>query len=178
VPQQFFIDRVTYGYWAGREKKLRKSNAVGTEDGRLSDDLATMLKPQLRNALDHPVRREVLRALCRGRGPRSVVELDTELRGYRRSQLGYHLQVLCQSGSVASSPVSAEGSDHVRYASEVHGDRSVQAVLRATEGGDRERREAAAAAESSSLLTMFRVPRRVRTIRLRGRGGIDSERES
>jgi hypothetical protein len=87
------------------------------------------------------------------------------------------LRVLQRSGAVATSRTGADpGRD--RYASEVAGDGRVGAVLRATEKGDRERREVVESANASPALTMFRVPRPVRTIRLRSRRKIDAEGES
>src|SRR3954447_17444385 len=148
-------------YWR-QEREMGKADSVEAGDGRLSAQLAATLEPKLQDALDHPVRREVLRVLVRGERLRSVTELGAELPGFRLSQLSYHLQVLRRMGTVAS---------------EVAGDGRVRAVLRATEQWDRARREAAAAASASPLLTMFRVPRPGRTIRLRSRGKIDSERE-
>src|SRR3954469_9793448 len=127
---------------------MGKVNSVKGEDGRLSAQLAATLEPNLQDALDHPVRREVLRVLVRGERSRSIIELGAQLPGFRLSQLSYHLQVLRRSGAVAS---------------EVAGDEPVRAVLRATEAWDREQREAAARASASPLLTMFRVPRPIHT---------------
>jgi DNA-binding transcriptional ArsR family regulator len=148
------------------------------EEGRLSGQLAAMLKPEFHDALDHPIRREVLRALSRSDQPRGVAEIGAELHSFRLSQLSYHLQVLRRAGTVALSP-AGRGTDRGRalYASEVDGDGQVKAVLRATEQWDRKQREAAAEANVSPLLTMFRVPRPVRTIRLRSRSRIDAEQE-
>jgi len=139
---------------------MGKADFVAGEDGRLSAHLAATLEPKLQDALDHPVRREVLRVLVRGEGSRSVTDLGSELSAFRLSQLSYHLQVLRRSGSVGS---------------EVAGDGRVRAVLRATEQWDRERTEVAAGASRSPLLTMFRVPRPTHTIRLRARSKIDAE---
>jgi DNA-binding transcriptional ArsR family regulator len=157
---------------------MRKADSVEPGDGRLSADLAATLDPQRLDALDHPVRREVLRTLNRKVRPRTITEIGSELPGFPLSQLSYHLHVLRRSGTIAaeSSAISA-GHTGARYASDVCEDGSIRAVLRATEQWDRERREAAAAASASPLLTMFRVPRPVRTIRLRSRGKTDSERE-
>jgi len=152
--------------------------AFETQDGRLSGQLAAELEPELRDALDHPIRREVLRALAGSRKSHSISELGVELRGFRDGQLYYHLQVLQQAGAVALEPADeGAGQGRARYASAVPEVREVRAVLRATEQWDRKQREAAAAAMASPLLTMFRVPRPVRTIRLRGRREIDGGRE-
>lgn len=158
---------------------MAKGNSVAAEDGRLAERLAASLDPKLRDALDHPIRRELLRTLNEGRRSQSAAEVATELRAFRPSQLDYHLQVLRLSGAVASVPADlGTGQGRARYASEVGDDGRVKAVLRATERWDRELREAAAEANLSPLLTMFRVPRPVRTIRLRGRKAVEAEQES
>jgi len=137
-----------------------------------------MLGPELQDALDHPFRREVLRTLNREGRARSVAELGAELPALRRAQLAYHLQVLRRLGAVAPGPAGpGAGRGHAHYASGVLEDEEVRAVLRATERVDRERREAAAAANVSPLLAMFRVPRPVHTIRLRSRGNLEVEQD-
>lgn len=155
---------------------MGKADSVEAGDGRLSPRLATMLEPNLRDALDHPFRRGVLRSLNRTGQSWSVAEIGAELPSLRQAQLSYHLQVLLRSGAVANEAAGA-GRDRARYASEVLEDDEVRSVLRATEQWDRERQEAVAASNVSALLTMFRVPRPVRTIRLRGQGRIDTERD-
>jgi hypothetical protein len=155
---------------------MGKADSVEAGDGRLSAHLAAALGPKLQDALDHPVRREVLRGLNRSERSRSISEIGAELPAFRLGQLNYHLQVLRQSGTVASEPADAGmGQVRAQYGSEVAGDGQVRAVLRATEQWDREQREAAAGASASPLLTMFRIPRPTRTIRLRGRSKIDAE---
>jgi len=154
---------------------MAEGEIVEGGDGRLPARMAAMLDPKLQDALDHPVRRELLRALGRDGGTKNVAEIGAELRGIRLSQLGYHLQVLRRSGSVVSTGGPGIDCKRPRYASQVAGDGQVRAVLRATERSDRERREAALRAGASPLLTMFRVPRPVVTVRLRGRQEIDLE---
>jgi DNA-binding transcriptional ArsR family regulator len=156
---------------------MRKTEPSGEKGGRLPRRLMVTLDPDIQDALDNPVRRELLRTLDRRGNPVTVGEVMVELRPYRRSQLGYHLQVLLRAGVVASEPEVTIRGDSARYASEMSADGSVRAVLRATEHWDRERREAMAASNASPLLTMFRVPRPVRTIRLRSQGRIDAERD-
>jgi DNA-binding transcriptional ArsR family regulator len=157
---------------------MGKADSLGMGDGRLPARLAETLDPGLQDALEHPVRREVLRTLSHKPRPRTIAEIGADLHGYPAGQLDYHLQVLRRSGAVAAESTDV-GADRAgaRYGSEVFEDGQIRAVLRATEKWDRERREAAAAASASPLLTMFRVSRAVRTIRLRSRGRIDSERE-
>jgi DNA-binding transcriptional ArsR family regulator len=158
---------------------MEKAGPVEGGSGRLAAHLAATLDPKLQDALDHPVRREVLRAF-HGKGrSRSVAEIGARLP-VRAGQLSYHLRVLRDSGTIVPEPAGV-GIDRgrARYASEVCGDRDVRSVLRATERWDREQTEALARANASPLLAMFRLPRPVRTIRLRGRArsasGPDSE---
>jgi DNA-binding transcriptional ArsR family regulator len=148
---------------------MGKADSVEGGDGRLSARMAAMLEPKLRDALDHPVRRELLRALSQDGRAKNVTELGADLGGFRLSQIGYHLQVLRRSGSVVSTGGPGIDRNRPRYASQVAADGQVRAVLRATERWDRERREAALSKGASPLLTMFRVPRPTVTIRLRGR---------
>lgn len=154
---------------------MGKADSVDAGSGRLSPGLAATLGPEFQDALDHPVRRELLRALNRSQRSQGVAELGAGLSGFRLSQLGYHLQVLRRSGSIVSTGGPGIDRSRPRYASQVSEDEQVRAVLRATERWDRERREAVAAAASAPLLTMFRVPRPAVTIRLRGRGRLDPE---
>jgi len=135
---------------------MGKADVVETEDGRLPAALAASLEPKLQDALGHPVRREVLRALHGGERARSVAEIDAQLP-FRAGELGYHLQVLQRLGAVASKPVSAPARRVTELASEVGGDGRVRSVLRATERWDRERRELAAKASASPLLSRNRA---------------------
>jgi DNA-binding transcriptional ArsR family regulator len=146
---------------------MGKADVVETEDGRLPAALAVSLEPKLQDALGHPVRREVLRALHGDERACSAAEIDAQLP-FRPSQLGYHLRVLQRLGAVVSKPASAPTPRDPEFASEVHGNGRVRSVLGATERWDRERCETAAKASASPLLTMFRTPRPIRTIRLRG----------
>src|SRR5690349_5945488 len=124
---------------------MGKANFVETPDGRLSTRLAVMLPHSLQDALDHPIRREILRALTRGERSHSLNAIRIEFRELQAGQLNYHLQVLRRSGAM-------ESSDSL----------PVRGVLRATEQWDKRRREEVTA-DASPLLTMFRVPRPVRT---------------
>jgi DNA-binding transcriptional ArsR family regulator len=149
---------------------------IGAGDDRLFARLAARLDPELQGALNHPVRREVLRSLNRGGRPSDFAEVAIDLPGFPRNQLRYHLAVLRQSGAIAAIGVSPELS-HPRFTSQVRDDERVRAVLRATEARDREQREAMTAASVSPVLTMFRVPRPVHTIRLRSQRNTEAERE-
>src|SRR3954466_14561427 len=156
---------------------MGKPESVAAEDGRLSAALAAKLTPKLQDALGHPVRREILRTLNRSERWWSAAEIRAQLT-YDSSQLDYHLRVLGCAGAIASpTPGVAADRDRTQYVSEVSNDGHVQSVLRATGGWDGEQKRATATAAASPLLTMFRVPRPVRAIRLRGRSTIDAEHE-
>jgi DNA-binding transcriptional ArsR family regulator len=153
-------------------------DAVEAEDGRLAANLAASLEPRVKDALDHPLRREVVRILSRDRHPRSVTELQAELPPFGPEQLGYHLRVLQEAGVVAAKADGAGAAGaHARYGSAAAEDGRIRAVLRATERWDRQLREARASRKASPLLTMFRAPRPIRTIRLRG-GRADADRDA
>lgn len=148
-------------------------------EDRLPGQLAAKLDPSLQDALNHPVRREVLRALHRSARCQSVFEIRAALHAYRPGQLRYHLQVLRRSGVIGSDPAgSAAAVGEPRFGSEVLEDGEVKAVLRATERHDREKREARVAVGGSPQLSMFRTPRPIHTIRLRGRTKIPGEQSS
>lgn len=160
-----------------RRQPMQRDSFMPRET-RLPSELIARLEPKLRDALDHSLRREIVRILNQRGVSRSFAEIEVELRACGLSRLGYHLQVLRRTGAVATEQAGVSACrGQARYASAVFDDGQVRAVLRATERGDREMREAMAVASVSPLLTMFRVPRPVRTIRLRSRGQIDMERE-
>lgn len=124
---------------------MGKLECAESDDGRLSADLAAMLEPELQDALDHPVRREILRGL-NGRGrARTPAELAARLAPLSLSQINYHLQVLAGGGAIVGSGGDGGGAP---YLSDVSDKPQVIAVLQATERADRERRRAASAAGS------------------------------
>lgn len=129
-------------------------------------DFAARLNPRMQTALGHSLRREILRALDDGGRFRSLGEILPELVPYARGAVVYHLQVLRSAGAIEDDgdredPLSRQPV----YRSVVAED--VRAALRATEQWDLDRRRAEAEESASSLLTMFRLPRAVRTIRLK-----------
>lgn len=133
------------------------SEAGACIDGRLADELAAILEPKLQDALNHPTRREILRVLHASEQPCSVTEILGKLSPLKRSEVSYHLTVLRNCGAVTGDS---------RYRSSVADDPKVRAALRATEREDLGCRGAEKKGGSSGLLTMFRVPRPERTIRL------------
>jgi DNA-binding transcriptional ArsR family regulator len=154
-------------------------DSIEPPDDRFPGQLAAELEPKLQDALDHPVRRELLRILNRSARSQGMAELRTELSALRPSQLRYHLQVLRRSELVAASSAASNGDGGgPRFASEVVDDGDIRVILRATEGRDRERKETLAAAGGALHLTMFRIPRPVHTIRLGGRARARGDRSS
>ena len=141
-------------------------------DGRLDDELAASLEPKLQGALNHPARREILRFLHGARRGCCLTEMVGELAPLTRGQVSYHVLVLRDSGSVfvdGFRPATRERE--ALYRSALVDDAGTCAALGATARSDRERREAARRSNSSSLLSMFKVPRPTRTIRLGERAG-------
>lgn len=133
-------------------------------------DLAARLEPRLQTALSHSLRREILRALDGGGRFRSVGEFLPELVPCTRGAVAYHLRVLCSVGAIVGDGDSeATANGQPAYKSLVAEDAGVRAALRATEQWDLERRRGEMEETASPLLTMFRLPRAVRTIRLKAR---------
>ncbi|HEU5064065.1 MAG TPA: hypothetical protein VFT79_13080 [Solirubrobacterales bacterium] len=144
------------------------SEGVCTE-GRLDDELAAALEPKLQDALNHPTRRDLLRVLHRSGRPCGVTAMLGKLPPLKRGEIDYHLKVLRDGGAVfVDGTLAAPGGREWLYRSALMEDAKVRLTLRATEREDRKRREGAKG--SSGLLTMFRVPRPDRTIRLGTRG--------
>lgn len=107
---------------------------------RLPLELAELLTPPLEHALNHPLRREVLRALHRSEGPRSASELvDVCQPATSVTALNYHAAVLerCDLVRVIENDVAGEGFNR-RYASTVSEDVQIIAILGATEPLDRQ----------------------------------------
>ena len=150
---------------------------VGADDGRLTTELAASLEPHLQDALNHPLRREILRVLRTGEGSRGVTAILGGLAPLSRSDVSYHLEILRSSDVVVLDDVRPGPAGGERfYESTVREDAQVAAALRATAAFDREHREARRADRSSRLLTMFRVPKPVRTLRLGLDAGSGTER--
>lgn len=137
------------------------------EDGRLAAEMLAILEPEFQDALNHPTRREILRALHEESRSRSVTEIHGELAPLRRGEVAYHAQVLRDSeclGVVGSRP--APGGQENVLASLVAGSDQVLLVLRATRHQDHNHRRRTAAESSPGLMAMFRLPRPTHTVRL------------
>jgi DNA-binding transcriptional ArsR family regulator len=151
------------------------ADGVVAEDGRLVTDLAATLEPRLQDALNHPTRRDALRVLHGTKRPQSVAEVLGKLPPLTRGEIGYHLQVLQDSGcvTVTSTRPGPAGRERL-FKSEVRGSEQALLVLRAAQASDRKLRQRKRG--SSSLLTMFRIPQPSRSIRLNLRRQAEPER--
>jgi DNA-binding transcriptional ArsR family regulator len=106
---------------------------------KLPSQLAAQLSPTARDALDHPVRRQILRTLNQSSEPRSPSEIATATLPHASvSVVSYHARVLetCDSVAIAGTR-EVDGDTACLYASKVAGDEQVAAVLQATRGLDR-----------------------------------------
>lgn len=106
---------------------------------KLPTELATQLPLKTRDALGHPVRREILRALNESAKPRSPRELATATHPQSSlSVISYHAQVLegCGSIAVSATPQAPDGGARL-YSSTVAGDERVASVLQTTRQADR-----------------------------------------
>jgi DNA-binding transcriptional ArsR family regulator len=144
-----------------------QSSVKKADEEKLPDELAIALAPQLRHALEHPLRREILRVLHQDVDrPQSIEGIASHLTDLSVGQARYHARVLEQPEAIVVAEVlpSPDG-DLPLYVSAVAEDSGVLAALRATQQHDRNRR-CGVDRRSPGLLTMFRVPRPTITIRL------------
>jgi DNA-binding transcriptional ArsR family regulator len=147
-----------------------RDGGLTADDGRLGTDVLAGLEIGLQDALNHPTRRDILRALHEERRPRSVTEILGDLAPLRRSEVAYHAQVLRDSECVAVDGFRpAPGGREQILASLVAASDQVQLILRATRHSDQSHRERTGADHSPGLLAMFRLPRRGASVRLLGR---------
>jgi DNA-binding transcriptional ArsR family regulator len=147
------------------------SEAEVCADGRLGDELAAVLEPKVQDALDHPLRREILRVLHAKKQPCGFMELAGKLRPFARSQIIYHLRVLEGAGAVfADGTQPALSGRETIYRSALAEDAGALAALEATELPDRKRRQRMKGSNSTNVLKMFRIPRPQQAIRLSMRG--------
>ena len=147
------------------------SEAEVCADGRLGDELAADLEPKVQDALDHPVRREILRVLHAKEQPCGFMELAGKLRPFAHPQVSYHLRVLQGAGAVfADGTQPALSGREMVYRSALAEDPGALAALRVTELPDRKRRHRMKRSNSTNLLKMFRVPSPQQAIRLSMRG--------
>lgn len=104
----------------------------GDERG-LPDDVALLLAPQLRRALDHPTRRRILRALNRAGDAQTISDLAEAIPGAWVSTIGYHTLVLEECGCVSVAVgLSVSGTPGRTYASNIADNREVIGALQVT----------------------------------------------
>lgn len=116
---------------------MAKPDCSELSSGRLPAEMAERLRPELQDALDHPLRREILRRLNgSGRG-RTAVELASSLRPFRLSQVNYHMLVLDCDGAVIATGNSPTGGRS--YVCDLSSEPEVVDVLQATQRCDRDR---------------------------------------
>lgn len=111
----------------------------GKQGHPLPPDLSVELTPPQRHALEHHLRREILRTLHRSEGPRSPGEIAAALPTETSvSLISYHAHVLESCGGLSLADVQPAGETLARrYASKLAGDTQIVAILQATEALDR-----------------------------------------
>lgn len=111
----------------------------GKQGHPLPPELSAELTAPLRHALDHHLRREILRTLHRGDDPRSPGEIAAALPTETSvSLISYHAHVLENCGSLGLAEVQPAGETlSRRYTSKLAGDPQIVAILQATEPLDR-----------------------------------------
>jgi DNA-binding transcriptional ArsR family regulator len=110
----------------------------GKHARRLPIEFAELLDPPVEHALNHPLRREILRALNHSDGPRSAGEIATQSMPKTGVPLiTYHAAVLetCDIVRIAENEPSGQSFAR-RYASNVANDTQIAAILGATESLD------------------------------------------
>lgn len=101
---------------------------------KLPPEVVEGLAPHQQRALDHPIRRQILRVLTRDAKPQSLVDLCEGIPGTSISTIGYHLLVLEECGFVSVSGVLTGPGDAERhFASNVADNRVVTVALQETE---------------------------------------------
>jgi hypothetical protein len=110
----------------------------GEADGRrLPANLVANLSPRTQSALEHPLRRQILRLLNASGSPRSPIEIATEISA-SVSVVGYHAGVLRDCGSVEVTAGWPDGDAAApSYSSTVAADPQIASVLQATSHLDR-----------------------------------------
>lgn len=106
---------------------------VQGEESKLPAEVAVLLAPHLRRALDHQKRRQILRALNRHSEAQTPKDLAEAIPGAGVSIIGYHSLVLEECGciSVTVAPSLAGGLRRA-YLSNVTDNRLVTGALQAT----------------------------------------------
>lgn len=102
-------------------------------ESRLPAEIAATMEPREQSALDHRVRRDILRQLL-AHNPQSPNELTLALTSVSLSIVQYHLSVLTKIGVVTIDGIrEAMGSRQTLYAPSVEDEDRILAVLRKME---------------------------------------------
>jgi DNA-binding transcriptional ArsR family regulator len=111
----------------------------GKQGHPLPPDLSVDLTPPVRHALNHHLRREILRTLHRSEDPRSPAEIAAALPTETSvSLISYHAHVLENCGILSVADVQPTGETLARhYTSKLAGDTLIVSILQATEPLDR-----------------------------------------
>jgi Helix-turn-helix domain len=97
---------------------------------------ADLLSPQVRQALSHPLRRQIVRALDSGT-PHTSTDLREAVPVENLSALHYHVLVLEQAGVIHGSDTWRSVDAPLRsYVTTVASDAAVASLLKATEQRD------------------------------------------
>jgi hypothetical protein len=94
---------------------------------------ADLLEPQVRQALSHPLRRQIIRALS-GSSARTISDLREVVPSENLDALHYHVLVLEQAGVIQGGDLWNSVDAPARsYVTEVASDAAVIALLNATQ---------------------------------------------
>lgn len=110
-----------------------------SNEHRLPADLAATLDPRFQDALDSPIRRDILRFLNESEHPRRAVEITAELPGIALNAVKYHTDVLKNCGSVVIVGSLETMGGRVLYSSAVAEDAQVVSALQKTRRADQRR---------------------------------------
>jgi DNA-binding transcriptional ArsR family regulator len=100
---------------------------------KLPPEVVDGLAPHQQRALDHPIRRQILRVLARHSSPQTQAEICAGIADTSVSTIGYHLLVLEECGFVSVSGVlTGPGDAERRFASNIADNRVVVAALQQT----------------------------------------------
>lgn len=101
---------------------------------KLPPEVVEGLAPHQQRALDHPIRRQILRVLGRSATPQTLVAICEGIPDTSISTIGYHLLVLEECAFVSVSGVLTGPGDAERhFASNVADNRVVILALRETQ---------------------------------------------
>ena len=101
---------------------------------KLPPEVVDGLAPHQQRALDHPLRRQILRVLSRGANSQTLGEIGEGIPDTGTSTIGYHLLVLEECAFVSVSGILTGNGDTERhFASNVADNRVVMLALRETQ---------------------------------------------